>query len=222
MSEKLSKDEQSDNLEKSVDIQKKTEPQEGQQNIPNLSQEANKKDDTQQASEIREDIRNLERKQKPDANYIASFLERATEIVEDINGLPLSVDPAFEGVGETVTKNLDDWGEVLFNQARSTEGRNKSRYAQALLKMNYFVSPERYAEMLQGLLTNIEAVNELYEQGLREMGIDPEKERERLDKEQFRQDLEGILPRPLVPVFMTIRKVSSVIGVVKNFFVGKK
>jgi len=149
---------------------------------------------------------------------VRNFVERAAEIVEDVSGLPLSVDPAFVGVEKTFKNNFERFGEVLFAKARSTQGEERIRYATALIKLGYFISKNDYDKMLKGLLTNKETLDELVEQGLRELGHkNPKEELARREKEEISQDVKKTLGPLTVPV-MILGALSNGVEFVKNIF----
>ncbi len=148
---------------------------------------------------------------KFDEKEALRVIEKASEIVNDIDALPLGSDRVYQEASILAGKNLDLWGRGLFELARTTKGELRCRYAQALDHLRYLVKGSSYDDLLKGLMTNREAITELYKQGLREMGFkDPDKEISRREKEEVWKDMKKALGPAAVPMLIFGRIVGGV------------
>lgn len=88
-------------------------------------------------------------------------ITNAWERVEDIHGLPLSVDDSYKAIREQLNQFALVYGEALFYIARSTHGEERLRYATGLDHMLDIIEQEKRTETLSGLMTTRGAVKEL-------------------------------------------------------------
>lgn len=68
-----------------------------------------------------------------------------------------------------VDESLGKWVPVLFNAARSVSGIKKTQYAMALKTIGEYADEDDYQNILRSLMTTTQAVDELIQQGLKEM-----------------------------------------------------
>ncbi len=67
-----------------------------------------------------------------------------------------------------LNEHLNEVGSLLFNAARNAKGGRKSVYARALSNLEPTVGVEKYETLLEHLMTNREAIEELVHTGREE------------------------------------------------------
>jgi len=96
-------------------------------------------------------------------------INRLWEIINDPEGLPLSVDPAYDWGVELLTENAFEYGRALFDMAKSSEGEERFRYARGLKRLLMVLRSEERGEVLKSLLTTNEAIEELVRKAQEEL-----------------------------------------------------
>ncbi|OHB25125.1 MAG: hypothetical protein A2542_02155 [Parcubacteria group bacterium RIFOXYD2_FULL_52_8] len=140
---------------------------------PPLTPSVDKEEIVKKMDEVRESFKEPETSLVDIQDIIAMF-QRMYERVNDIHSLPLSVDYEYKSFEENVTKHLESYGQALFAYARTVQGEERQRAAQALIQLSLFVKKEKYIELLGSLMTTKEAILELRRKGEEEQGIDPD------------------------------------------------
>src|SRR5438876_879958 len=72
----------------------------------------------------------------------------------------------FDKLRATLKDDLNEWGSVLFKAARSAEGHQIAVYAINLQRLERYVDPKKYDDMLQIIQTNRLAISELIDKNI--------------------------------------------------------
>lgn len=119
-----------------------------------------------------------------DPDKLAEFISRASTATDKDTLLRNDVNDALRGalLGKMRNKNegirkaeelmksiapehINEWGLTLFQAARREKGNKRVKYAVALQTLESFVTPQQYRAMLDSIMTNASAIEQLVIKG---------------------------------------------------------
>jgi hypothetical protein len=125
-----------------------------------------------------------------DAEYVINSM---WEKSMDVSDLPLSIDSSYQAWGEDLENRKEDFARILFKKARDEHGKEKLRYAQTLKRLVILIGDSQSEALLKKLLTNKDAIFELYKQAEKEVSSEqPKTERA---KGKIKRKIDRILGR---------------------------
>lgn len=91
--------------------------------------------------------------------------KKAYDICDAMGGRILISD---ERLKQLIEEHLEEWVPILFNAARSKQGRERIRFASTLKVVFSYADETRLSSVLENLMTNKDVVDELINTGFRE------------------------------------------------------
>lgn len=115
--------------------------------------------------------KNIENRSEQVANYALVGINRAWETINDIDGLPLSVDFNYQQIAEHLKENAAKFGMALFDMARNTQGEERLKYIQGFERMMLVIGRDEGEKLLTDIMTTPETTQELHRKAEEELSI---------------------------------------------------
>ena len=112
---------------------------------------------------------NIENRSEQVANYALIGINRAWETINDIDGLSLGSDFAYQSIAEHLKENAVKFGGALFETARNTQGEERLKYIQGFERAMIIIGKDAAEKLLMDIMTTPEAVQELYRKAEEEL-----------------------------------------------------
>ena len=112
---------------------------------------------------------NIETRSEQVANYALIGINRAWEIINDVDSLPLSVDFNYQQIAEHLKENATSFGRALFNMARDTQGEERLKYIQGLERAMIIIRRDDKEKFLSNIMTTSESIQELHRKAEEEL-----------------------------------------------------
>jgi hypothetical protein len=115
------------------------------------------------------------------ADQVLMDVNRMWGIISDVEGLPLSVDPAYQYGKELIDVNAEEYARTLLEAAQKASGTDRLRYITGLERLFLEIGKEQKEHIAEKLKLTPEAVAELHKKTEEEISYPKKPVGERLD-----------------------------------------
>ena len=138
-----------------------------------LNLETNNKE--KRIEEVRQNLDKIFGQEPFNESLILQKLKEASDIIYDMDAMPLSADSNYQMISEWLTTQCEKAVSVFFKKARDGNAEERLRYSAALMRLEMVADKKAFDDALKQNSTNRQTIEELYKKSREENKLSDER-----------------------------------------------